>query len=1013
MTDVDPDAARQVAHDALAMSCPEGAVTFGDFCLDLAAQELRRGAERIVLRAKTWAVLCYLIARAGKLVTKTELLDAVWPQTAVSDELPGISVRELRRALTDEARSPRFIETVHRRGYRFIATLHREFRAGRGYRDGESGAQHTIAVVGREREIAQLQRCLERALRGQRQVVFITGEAGIGKSTLVDAFQQLALATPALRATGLRVARGQCLYQFGAGESYLPILEALDRLCHQPHSDEHVALVRQHAPAWALRLRNVLSADDRQALERRAAAAPQGALHTQAVALEALATLAPLILILEDLHWCDQSTLDLLTRVAWREERAHLLILCTYRPVDVIIRRHPLHEVKHELVAHGRCRELALDFLNLDAVRAFLESYFSGAALPAGLAPWMHERTGGNPLFMVHVADDLVAQGVATLGADGRWRLSAHFDRVGVPESLRLMIEQRLQGLSPDARATLEAGSTVGLSFSVAAAAAALDANTLAVSDTCALLARTGQFIRAAGSEAWPDGTVAERYTFVHPLYREVLAAQLAPTRRARLHRRIGERMEAAYGHRVVEIAADLAVHFDAARDVQRTVDYHQQAAARSGPRESITHLRAALALLEPVGNDAAEAARVLLLRLRLATALIAAHGYAAPEVGENYERARLLCRSIEGGPLLVGVLAGLCAFHRSRAELGRARQVGEEALALAQKLDLPAALRGSVHGPLATALLYRGELHQAAATFTAGLPLLEQADFMQEYGPVAWVDPRATDRAHLAWVELLLGYPQRAGRTLDDALRRARALAHPFTLSVTLTLAGIVHGTRRDWPREQALAEEAIGIAKDQGFDLVQATATIVRGQALAEQRHERAGIAAMNTGLQTLRAMGATLANSGCLIALAAAHVRLGDLDTTHRLLDEALEHAAVSEERIAEAEIHRLRGVAHGAQAREGSSRRQHALQAAALCFRRALELARAQQAKWWELRAAVGWAALWRRGKRAEEAQQHLRAVYEWFAEGHDTQDLSDARALLACGARAQDSHSRGQ
>jgi DNA-binding winged helix-turn-helix (wHTH) protein/chloramphenicol 3-O-phosphotransferase len=322
--------------------------------LDVDNECLRRGEQAVALTPKAFAVLRYLVEHPDRLVTKAELFDAIWPDTHVSDGVLKNCVMELRKALADEARAPQVIETVYRRGYRLIAPLTTASPVSSSkFHVSSSDTQHSV-LVGRETEIVQLHGWLEKALRGERQIVFVTGEPGIGKTTLAEAFlQQIAPDGQ------LWIGRGQCIEHYGAGEAYLPILEALGRLCRASGGKPFIDLLARHAPTWLVQMPALVRAAELETLQRKVAGATkERMLRELAEAIEALTAERPLVLWLEDLHWGNYSTLDWLAVVARRQERARLLIIGTYRPVEVLAREHPLKAVKQELQTHGYCIEL-------------------------------------------------------------------------------------------------------------------------------------------------------------------------------------------------------------------------------------------------------------------------------------------------------------------------------------------------------------------------------------------------------------------------------------------------------------------------------------------------------------------------------------------------------------------------------------------------------------------------------------------------------------------------------
>ena len=568
-------------------------LTFGDFSLDLTTEQLWCGDEVVALTPKAFAVLRRLVEDGGQLVSKEELLRAGWAKTHVSDGVLKVIILEIRRALGDDPAAPSFIETVPRRGYRFIAPRARQAKV-------PAAADPRDALVGRDRVLAQLEDRLTRALAGQRQLVFLSGEAGIGKTTVLDAFLARAASDP-----DLLIARGACLEHYGAAEAYLPVLEAFGRLLREPGADRVIRVLETHAPTWLVQLPWLEHRDDREALRRELlGVTKERMLREMAEALEALTATTPVLLVLEDLHWSDYSTLDLLAMLARRQESARLLVVGSYRSVDVIVAGHPLRALIQELRVRRQCEDIALAFLREPHVAAYLAQRFGGHAFPSELARAVHQRTDGNPLFMVRVVDELVALRVLE-AEDGRWRLRRPLDEIAraVPESLRLLVEKQIARLEPEAQRLLEVASVLGSEFTVASVAAGLAKDPLAVEECCDELARQGQFLAASALFTRPDGTQVARYRFTHSLYPSVLTDRVSAARRLRLHQRLGEWLEQTYGAHAGVIETQMAHHFEEARDYGRAIEHLRRAADRDVRRwahqEAAARLTHAVALVD------------------------------------------------------------------------------------------------------------------------------------------------------------------------------------------------------------------------------------------------------------------------------------------------------------------------------------------------------------------------------------------------------------------------------
>jgi len=575
---------------------------FHSFRLDTVNQCLwrRRDAgddERIQLTPKAFAVLRYLAEHAGRLVTQDELLDAMWPDTFVQPAVLKNHILYIRKALGDRPKDPQFIETLPRRGYQFIAPV----------RDTSTTALR-LAVelssrkfVGRTTEIDELRDCWQRTLRGQRQMVFITGEPGIGKTALADEFQLQ------VRVDGweTRIARGQCVEGYGGKEPYYPILEALGQLCQGSGGESVVQILATQAPTWLVQFPALVKSNQREILQREILGATrERMLREIGEALETVTSEKPLLLALEDLHWAGPFTVDAISALSRRRAPSKLMVIGTYRPADLALAEHPLRTVKQDLLIHHLCREIALKPLGESEVAEYLASESGGATLPEGLARLIYRHTEGNPLFMVTVLEHMQDRGLIAV-EDGSWQIGVPLDRIDLeaPESLRQLIELQIEKLSEEEQRVLEVASVTGALFATAVRATAANTNAESFDDLCEGLARRHQIVRSAESQEFPDGTTSARYEFVHALYREVLYQRLSPGRRAKIHLHVGERLEALYAPRPGDAALELAQHFEQGGDWLRAIKYLQIAADTAGrrfePRQAADILENALGLLK------------------------------------------------------------------------------------------------------------------------------------------------------------------------------------------------------------------------------------------------------------------------------------------------------------------------------------------------------------------------------------------------------------------------------
>ncbi len=539
-------------------------IYFDVFSLDVVNKRLWEENEPVRLSLKAFDVLSLLVLRCGQLVKKEELLATVWPKSVAGDAVLKMSIREIRRALNDDSRNPRLIETVHRRGYTFIGKVS---ATGVASNDANDSAKHQppvrgvqslspiladavralpMALVGRTAELQRLTGIWRTSLNGQRQVVFVTGEMGVGKTTLINAL----LREIRDDATPIHFLRGHCLAHHRGKDIYLPLLEALGCLSRIPGFESRLsAVLRRYAPSWLIQMPALVDAAERERLRSDAQGAARERMLRELVdAVHALALERPLLLVLENLHWSDDFTLDFVGLLAHRVEPSALLLICTYRPEEVPLSEHPLCALKGELDAHQQCSELDLALLTQEQTAQYVQQRFGGGAVPGKVIQRLHHWANGNCFFMSSVIDHWAADGITAelLRTPGAMSLLER-ELVLVPQTVRQTITARIERLlSSDDIALLEAASLVGLEFSAGQVADAIDADVVDIEQRCELLARRSQFIqplhrgrRRDPSRQWPDRRAATRYAFIHPLCRQVLQERIAIARQNRLRSKI------------------------------------------------------------------------------------------------------------------------------------------------------------------------------------------------------------------------------------------------------------------------------------------------------------------------------------------------------------------------------------------------------------------------------------------------------------------------------------------
>jgi DNA-binding winged helix-turn-helix (wHTH) protein/tetratricopeptide (TPR) repeat protein len=967
-------------------------LVFSNFRLDVRNACLLRGKQAIVLTPKALNVLRYLVEHAGQLVTKDDLWRAVWPGISVTDATLTVCLSEIRRALGDQPKAPRYIETVSRLGYRFIAPVSTESAriADSAVRSHDFKLAHSRPFsrphfVARQAELAELHSWWERALAAERQIGFVTGEPGIGKTTLVDEFLRQEQVS---REESLWIGRGQCIEHYGTGEAYLPLFDALGRLCREPGGGQLLEVLDEYAPSWLLHMPSLLGAASRRELQGKAAGATHARmLRELADAMEVITAKRPLVLWLEDLHWSDYSTLEWLSFLARRREPARLLVLGTYRPVEVILREHPLRKLKQELMIHCQCKELPLALLSESAVREYLSLRFApplssnlasahGGSEPHAresvreLAHTIYQRTDGNPLFMVNVVDYLAERGVLKdLDKTARAKLAGLVpaDRIDTPPSLVEMIERNLERLSPDEQAVLEAASVAGAKFRVAAVAAAMDRPLSEVEAHCTRLSRQLQFVRSSGTTQWPDGTVTTCFDFQHTMYRDSLYQRIPQGHRIELHERIATRKEVGYGAQTEEVAAELAHHYGLCGKKAKAIKYLEIAGARAIARRSYSeaeqHYDRAIEVLYTLPQSSARDQHELSLQLAFGNVMATTRGFSAAETAAAYDKSRVLAEHAGSGNLLQ-IFYGLSVAAMTRAEFQAAMAINNEMLKIARDIGTSEALV-LVHTVLGIARLFVGDLIGAREHFIQASNSYCEQDFcgLPNHPAVPGLVMRGVTEWHL-------GYPDCALRYMDQALALARDLNDPFGLTFAHFGASLVYRLLGDWSKMLEASEQSLNVSTAFVFPVGTATAKIFIAYSRAKVGEVEGAVERISENLADLVAVEFHECFWMLLSCLAEVQALSGEINQAKTTIEQALQ--AAPEEFVWRPELLRLRGELRLQSERESKGLIEEAEQD----FRAAMYGASVMSAKSDELRATTSLARLLRDTNRHGDAHAML-------------------------------------
>ncbi|HYK90511.1 MAG TPA: AAA family ATPase [Acidobacteriota bacterium] len=958
-----------------------------EFSVSPLANTISRGTRTLRVRPKVMELLVYLARNAGTVIDKDRIMHDVWAGVFVTSEVLANAICSLRRIFEDSAREPRFIETIQKRGYRLIAPVFYQERP-------RIPTTTKKLTVGHGSESAVLRECLSSAVEGHGLLVCVSGEAGIGKTTLIDEF----LLDDKVR--GCFVGRGKCSECFEGTGAYLPILEALEGLVRADVDGTLVGLLMRTAPDWYIQI--FPGDDESRTLAAQGEGSSQERMKRDLMAfLRQVSEIRPMLLFIDDLHWADASSVDILSYLCDRCPSMRILILVAYRPEFLLSGAHTFLGVKLGLQAHGVCREIKLSLLSGTDIAMYIDNVFPDHRFPKEFAESIYHRTEGNPLFTVDLLEHLRDQGVILRDtASFQWHLAGSISETecGIPASVHSLIDRKLRMLSELDRRILDCACIQGYEFDSAVVTKSLGSDATETEERLAALDHVHGFIRLIREIQRQSQIPTLRYQFVHVLYQNALAEALSPSRRASLSAAMARALLEVHGDRGTAAASQVAMLFNAAHDPSRAAGHYlvaaQHAIEVSADREAVVLARSGLSLLGGIPESAERRRLELFLQMILGNALIRLFGYADSGVKEAHSRAYALCRDSEDNIEIYRALMGLGAYHIFRSDLVTGRDIWERINRLSEASQSPLLLLWS-HVTGCIILSHVGE--QSAA--------LEHARRASNaYNPkehtaivsLGGFDAGVIGRAQMARILWLCGYPAQARRGAAEALEMARQHTHPYTLALTLFVSGWTSRFLRDAAKTMERAAEARSIAEEYGFLMLQGWSEGLLGWSLACQGQLDEGMERLGNSLNTLGSIGCHLVHIEFLSVEAEVRAMRHETKEALDTLDKAFAQMRDGGERYYEAELYRTRAEILLKQARQPNTKVESLL-------RKSVDIARRQGSKGFELRAATSLSRLYLSEGRHAEAQRELRGILGWFREGLDTPDLRDAQELLGmCG-----------
>ena len=842
-------------------------------------------------------------------------------------------------------------------------------------------------LVGRERELDLLKERWQQASQGRGQVVLLTGEAGLGKSRLALAFKNI-VADPSADHPEWRCS------PYHRNSAYHPVVTYLERtlqLSREDNSDLKLSRLKESLQQMGLPLdqalpllADLLSVRQKEPLGMSPQLRKQKTLEALLAWMLARAEEHTLLCLVEDIHWIDPSTLELLTALIDQVPAGRILLFCTFRPL-----------FQPPWGIHSHITQLNLGRLEPDQASAMIEKVSGGKALPGGLVEQLVQKTDGVPLFVEELTKMVLESGMLTKGRDG-YQLTGPLPRLAVPATLQDSLLARLDAQGSAAKQTAQIGAVIGREFSSQLHQA------VSGMEEKELKAQLNRLVQAEllYRQGFLDQT---RYIFKHALIRDEAYQSLLKRQRQHYHARIAEVLESRFPRTARSQPELLAHHWTQAGHFKQAVEYWQRAGQRALERSAIAeardHISSGLELLPKLSPGTPRDEQELALQTALGTALSITQGYGVPQVAQAFQRALEICHSQEDSPQLFWALWGLRRYYSMRAEFQTALQLGYRLLRLS-KAQSDASLSIAAHFGVGAALFVEGQFQEARQHFEEAI----QHDSPQRSthsGVPTGEDSGVSSLCFGAAVLWLLGFPQQASQRIDQADRLAKQISHSFSLSSALLFRAMLAQLGRDPASVLKHARQCVDKARQQGSFVHLVQSQIFLGWAMActsgkNSQDLQEGIGLIRQGIVDLAAAGSVTWRTYYLSLLSEACCKAGQAEVAESCLKEALEVSQRTGENFYLAELQRLCGELRLAKSdiqEDGQAQAEAEAQ-----FQKALETARQQGARILELRAAVSLGRLWKRQGKNLQARQMIEGLYTEFKEGFESQDLQQAREL---------------
>jgi len=881
-------------------------IRFGPYAMDIENAILTKNGDEIPLRHKSFSVLTVLVQNAGQVVSKDQILDQVWEDRFVQEAAIKVCISELRKTLDDKSNNIKHIQTLHGRGYRFQVEVELSDTTLMSETRHSSLVKSSGSFVGRQAEVKRLEEYLEMSLTGRRQVTLIKGESGIGKSALVDNFLHYIT-----RKKDLLVCKGECIAYFGESEAFLPIIVLLGRLLRGDDSQKFQRQLQFSAPSWCAFFPEFFPDI---VPNGNAEPTPGKLIREMTNFFTQLAKETPLVIVLDDLHWSDISTLDLLSYLVNRQEDAQLHIIAIYRPLDQYAVDNHLTILRNELLLHQKATELTLDFLSeievLEYVTYAVSNFYCTLPNPERLAQKIYDRTKGQPLFLSNVISHLISKASNDLMDNPLQFISDmenHLEEV--PETLKTLILQQVSGLDEDCKRILVFASLLGLEFPSTLVANCLEMSSEYVERQLTVLVKKRLFIEDQGYKVWPNKQSSIIYSFRHSFYPEVLSDLMTLSQRTISHLKIANGLEEKYSQQEDQIAPLLASHFEKGYDFDQATDYYQRAAenaiAIGAYQEANLLISQALMIVHQIPDlKVLEERDTSLMRLA-GTILSTLQGWAAPEAKKSYLHTKSIAEKTNNINQLGSALWGLAANSMIMADMDQALLYGQELKDLAESYD-NRLLLAEAYNSIAMSLCWMGEFKESQKQFHISIKMYDPnmtMEHMRFYG----LDPKSIGQSIYAVAEYILGNGTEAKAISRQAIDWALQVNHPYSQAISNVFGAMLYQIDDNQAETAKFAKQAVRICQQHNFPLYHIMAEIFVAWADASPDNWQASVKTIKEKLLSWEQLNATWGRGYFSTLMAQILLQANQTDQALAILEAIIETEEQTSNRFFLAEIY----------------------------------------------------------------------------------------------------------